>query len=126
MNTMKLYAPTVLRYALSLVMLWFGTQQFLNTQEYVGYVPDSIVAMLHTSAITLVHLNGIAELVLGTLLVFGIWTRWVAFLLALHLLDIMFTIGYGQIAVRDFGLAMALMVIFMNGPDPLTLDKPLA
>lgn len=125
MQKLKLYAPSVLRYSMSLVMLWFGTQQFINTADWIGYVPDSVIAMSHLSVTTLVHINGAAEIILGTLLLFGIWTRWAALLLTLHLLDIMYVVGYGEIAVRDFGLAMATFTIFMNGPDPLTVDKPL-
>ena len=120
MQKMKLYAPSVLRYAMSLVILWFGIQQFINTANWLGYIPDSIVAFTHLSRETIVYLNGAAEVILGTLLLFGIWTRWVALLLALHLLDIMYTVGYGEIAVRDFGLALATFVIFMNGPDMLS------
>lgn len=111
---------------MSLVILWFGIQQFINTANWLGYIPDSIVAITHLSRETIVYFNGAAELLLGTLLLFGIWTRWVAFLLALHLLDIMYTVGYGEIAVRDFGLALATFTVFMNGPDLLSYDnKPL-
>lgn len=119
MQTLKVYAPSVLRITMAVVILWFGAQQFINTANWLGYVPDSIISLTHLSRETIVYLNGTAELVLGTLLLFGIWTRWVAFLLALHLLDIMYTVGYGEIAVRDFGLAIATLVVWMNGPDML-------
>jgi uncharacterized membrane protein YphA (DoxX/SURF4 family) len=123
MQKLKLYAPSVLRYAMAIVILWFGSQQFINTANWLGYVPDSVVTMSHLSRETIVYLNGAAELILGVLLLFGIWTRWVALLLALHLLDIMFTVGYGEIAVRDFGLALATFVVFMNGSDMLCLHE---
>ena len=55
--------------------------------------------------------------IFGLLLLFGWQTRIVALLLALHLFDIMWTVGYGEIGVRDFGLAMGTLVVFMNGPD---------
>ena len=107
---------------MALVILWFGIQQFINTTNWLGYVPDSIVALTHLSRQAIVYLNGSAELILGFLLLLGIGTRWVALLLALHLLDIMYTVGYGEIAVRDFGLALATFVVFMNGPDLLSLS----
>jgi uncharacterized membrane protein YphA (DoxX/SURF4 family) len=125
MQKLKLYAPSVLRYSMSLVILWFGTQQFINTSNWLGYVPQSIVTLTHITTVTLVHINGGVEIILGILLLFGIWTRWVALLLALHLLDIMYVVGYGEIAVRDFGLALATFVVFMNGPDVFSLDHPL-
>ena len=113
------YAGSVLRYGLSVVFLWFSFEQFLHNQTWTAYIPDSIVAMTHLSANVLVFCNAVFELVFGLMLVFGVQVRLAALLLALHLFDIMYVVGYGEIGVRDFGLALATLVIFMNGPDEL-------
>ena len=34
----------------------------------------------------------------------------------------MYIVGYGEIGVRDFGLALATLVVFMNGPDILCVQ----
>lgn len=114
---LQVIAPTVLRIGMSMVILWFSIEQFLHTQAWTAYVPDYAVSMSHLSATTLVYFNASFELVFGLLLLFGILTRISALLLSLHLFDIMFVVGYGEIGVRDFGLALALLVVFMNGPD---------
>jgi len=114
-------APMVLRYAMSFVILWFSFQQFMNASAWTAYVPDSAVAMSHLSALNLVYFNALFELVFGICLTFGWYTRVSALLLALHLLDIMYVVGYGEIGIRDFGLAMGTLVIAMNGPDALCL-----
>jgi uncharacterized membrane protein YphA (DoxX/SURF4 family) len=114
---LKKYAPSMLRFGMSAVILWFSMEQFLHTAQWTAYVPDSIVALAHMSATMLVYGNAVFELVFGILLLFGIRTRIVALLLALHLFDIMWMVGYGEIGVRDFGLAIATLVITMNGPD---------
>ena len=119
----ELYAASVLRYGLAAVILWFSLAQFLHNSVWTAYIPDSIVSMTHLGAPVLVFLNATFELVFGILLVFGWQTRIVALLLALHLFDIMYVVGYGEIGVRDFGLAMATLVIFMNGPDPLCIQR---
>ena len=121
-KSLEKYSGTVLRFGISVVMLWFGTQQFLYTDHWTAYVPDSVVAMSGLSAVVFVHINAVFELVFGFLLVFGWQTRLCALLLTLHLLDIMWVVGYGEIGVRDFGLAVATFVIFMNGSDLLCLD----
>jgi hypothetical protein len=41
----------------------------------------------------------------------GIWTRWAALLLALHLAVITFDIGLSAIGVRDFGLTVATLAL---------------
>src|SRR5258706_214773 len=84
------YAASVLRYGMVAVILWFSLQQFFHADTWTAYVPDSAVAMTHLSAITLVYFNAVFELVFGVLLLFGWQTRIVAFLLALHLFDIMY------------------------------------
>ena len=119
----ELYAPSLLRYGMAAVILWFGLAQLTNTSQWTAYVPDSIVSMTGISAIVLVYFNAVFELVFGTLLLFGWQTRIVALLLALHLFDIMYVVGYGEIGVRDFGLAVATLVVSMNGSDMLCIKN---
>jgi uncharacterized membrane protein YphA (DoxX/SURF4 family) len=116
------YAPAVLRYGMAAVILWFSSQQFLHTDVWIAYIPDNVVTMTGMSAVKLVYINAVFELVFGLLMTFGFMTRISAFLLTIHLLDIMWVVGYGEIGVRDFGLAVATFAVFMNGPDNLCLD----
>lgn len=44
-------------------------------------------------------------------------------MLAVHLFNIMWMVGYGEIGVRDFGLAIATLVVFMNGSDAFCLQQ---
>jgi uncharacterized membrane protein YphA (DoxX/SURF4 family) len=119
---MKKHAPIVLRYGMALVILWFSSQQFLDATAWTAYVPDSAVALSHISAIYFVYFNAIFELVFGLMLLVGWQTRIAAILLALHLFDIMYVVGYGEIGVRDFGLTIAVLSVFLNGSDMLCLD----
>lgn len=122
-SRIEFYAPSVLRYGMTFVILWFSLQQFMHAAVWTAYVPDSAVTMTHMSAVSLVYVNAVIEGVLGLLLLFGWQSRIVALLLALHLFDIMYVVGYGEIGVRDFGLAVATLVVAMNGPDPLALSN---
>lgn len=115
-------APAMLRYGLALVVLWFSLQQFLYPSEWVAYIPDSVLNFTGTQATTVVFLNAIFEAVFGLLLLFGKYTRIAAFLLALHLFDIMWILGYGEIGVRDFGLGVALMSVAAYGPDIFAIE----
>ncbi|MDR3519922.1 MAG: DoxX family protein [Candidatus Pacebacteria bacterium] len=117
------YAPSLLRYGMAAVILWFSFAQFSNVKEWIAYIPDSIVAMTNINAIALVYMNATFELIFGVLLVFGWQTRIVALLLAAHLFDIMYVVGYGEIGVRDFGLAVGTLVVCMNGADALCIQQ---
>ncbi|MBX4212179.1 DoxX family protein [Candidatus Pacearchaeota archaeon] len=118
----KKYAPIILRIGISLVFLWFGSQQILHASDWVTWLP-SFINSLPMQPTTFVLFNGTFEVILGVLLILGIFTRVAAALLAIHLLGIAFSIGYNDVAIRDFGLFMACVAIFFYGPDDWCLKK---
>ena len=112
----------VLRIALSIVFLYFGSQQVLHTSDWAGFVPE-IATRFFLSANNIVMINGTVELILGIFLLIGIYTRVSAFILSIHLLVIALPMGLNPTAVRDFGLALATFVIFLNGTDNWCIDR---
>jgi uncharacterized membrane protein YphA (DoxX/SURF4 family) len=137
-NKYKEYAPIVLRLGLSLVFLWFGLTQLINPESFFGYIPDWItphsVEMIHEHPFQSAHnlpltphiiimANGAFETLFGLLLLVGLFTRISSLLLAAHLFFIMIGLGYNDIAVRDFGLVVATIAIFLLGPDKWCFDK---
>ncbi len=117
------YAPVVLRYGIAIVFLWFGFSQIKNPAAWTRMMPEYVSAMLPFSANTLIYMNGIFEIVFAILLLLGLYTRVVSFLLGLHLLHIISILGYGAIAARDLALAIATFAITLNGADEFCLDK---
>lgn len=122
LNTSK-YAPIITRYGMSLVFLWFGFTQVMGPESWTSLIPEFITNITHLSALTFVYLNGGMEIVLGLLLIIGIYTRISALILALHLLFITIDVGYNAIGIRDLGLTLATLSIFFNGPDFLCLEN---
>ena len=119
----KLSKP-LLRIGLSLVFLYFGFQQITSPNEWVSFVPDwALKFSFGLSANNIVMANAILELTLGIFLIIGLYTKFSALILSLHLFGIAFSMGINQIAVRDFGLAVATLVVFLNGMDSWCLDK---
>ena len=112
----------MLRIGMSLVFLWFGAQQFLSPEMWIGFIPQWVINLSPVGPVTLVHLNGALEIVFGTALILGLFTRVSALILALHMAHITLMVGYDSIGVRDFGLAVAGFAIFLNGADPFTFD----
>lgn len=120
---MKAFAPIILRIGLSLVFLWFGFEQVINTSMWTSLIPDWITAISGISSVSLVYFNGAFEIVFGLFLLVGFFTRATALLLALHMFHITLTVGYSSIGVRDFGLTMAAFSIFFYGVDSWCLDS---
>ena len=117
MKNISSYAPIVLRLGLTAVVLWFGTSQLINPNMWTGIVPQWATALSGMSAATIVHLNGWFEVITGLLLGVGIYTRWVALILAVHLLVIASGFGFNPIGVRDLGLTASMLALAMLGND---------
>ncbi|MDD5050701.1 MAG: DoxX family protein [Candidatus Pacebacteria bacterium] len=122
---MKKYAPLVLRIAISFVLLWFGTQQLLHPQMWVKILPPWTTS-LPFAPLTLIAINSWFEIIFGIALLVGFQTRIVALVLALHIFDIAYTLGYGSVAIRDVGLALATLSIAMADAPELSFDMFLA
>jgi uncharacterized membrane protein YphA (DoxX/SURF4 family) len=136
----KAYAAIVLRIGMSLVFLWFGFNQLINPESFLGYLPQWIIPhsayIIHEHAIQILHNlpsvahliimgNGIFETAFGLLLILGIYVRISALLLSMHMLFIMTMLGYNDIAVRDFGILVASATIFLNGNDKFCIENML-
>lgn len=121
MENAKKFSSTVLRLGLGLVVIWFGLQQIGNPEPWTGVLPDWTNS-LPISQINLVNLNAWFELITGTLLIVGFYTRTIALILSIHLLSIVSAIGYNATGVRDFGLAFAMFALFLQGAGAWSID----
>lgn len=113
----------VIRVGLSGVLLWFGAQQMLAPQDWVGYIPEELLALTPVGAQTWVLLNGSAEIAFGTLLFLGVFVRAAALVMGIHLALIAYSLGYTAVAVRDWGLAFALLGLALTGGGMLSAEQ---
>jgi len=111
----------ILRVSLALVFLYFGFSQVRDPGSWSTFVPD-FLKVSGISGNNVVIFNGILELVLGTFLIVGLYVRFSALILAVHLFGIAFSIGFSPLGVRDFGLAFATLALYFYGYDKYTLD----
>lgn len=119
---MKKFSPALLRVGLTMVFIWFGSNQLLNQAMWVGLIPKSLITLTGISAATFVTLNGIFEIVMAVLLAFGIGIRIVATLLFLHLITIIGDLGLNAIGIRDVGLMFAMLSVAFHGADDYSFD----
>ncbi len=115
----------ILRVSLALVFLYFGIMQIRDPGAWSGFVPDRF----HVSGISannIVIFNGFMEIVLGTFLIVGLYVRFAALVMSLHLFGIALSIGFSPLGIRDFGLAFATLALFFIGADRYTVDNKFA
>ena len=120
MNSREL-ANIILRVSLALVFIYFGFSQVRDPGAWSGFVPD-FLKVSGISGNNVVIFNGVLELILGTFLITGLYVRFSALILAVHLFGIAFSIGFSPLGVRDFGLAFATLALYFYGYDKYTLD----
>jgi uncharacterized membrane protein YphA (DoxX/SURF4 family) len=105
----------ILRYGLAITVGWFGVSQLMEPSQWIGYLPGWAFTQSVISTTTLVYMNGVVEVLLPLLLIFNQYSRAIAFLLAVHMVTIIFHLGYDEIAVRDFGILVGFVaLIFMS------------
>jgi len=121
LDSFKEYGPAVLRIAMALVFFWFAINQLIAPEDWTGYLPEFLANT--ANPVIFIYANAVFEIIFGTLLILGIYTRLAAFLLGIHLLGISITLGWTAVAIRDYGLALATLSIVLTGPDKLCLKK---
>lgn len=121
MKNLKEYSPILIRISISLVFLWFGLTNVFNPNYLLGYLPQ-FISFIPIQPLTLMLINGIFEIFFGTLLLIGFFTRFASIILTINLIPIIIGLGYNDIAIRDIGLALVTLSIFLHGPDKWCLD----
>jgi uncharacterized membrane protein YphA (DoxX/SURF4 family) len=125
MNTVKAkaYAPIVLRVGIAVVFMWFGYHQLINQTMWISLIPHWMISLTGMSARTIVIANGVFEVLMSLLLIFGYRLRTVGILLSLHLLMIICDVGLSAIGMRDVGLMFATISIALYGADAHSVDR---
>lgn len=101
---------TILRIGLGLVILWFGVEQILNPNSWIGYVPLWLDSLL--TATVVVYINGGFEIIASLLLIFNRFVKLSSLLLSIHLVLIIIELGYNATAIRDIGILVGLIALF--------------
>lgn len=117
---MSQHSLKILRYSLAFLFFWFGTQQLMNPEVWVVFLPEWL-GYIPIPAEIIIQLNGWMEVIFSVLLLLGVFTRAVAFILGVHLVGIAVSVG-GAIGVRDFVLGLSSIVLTFSKPDEWTVD----
>lgn len=114
------YAIPLLRYALALLFVTFGIEQLARPDYWIGYLPSWAAGL---PAETLILMNGTLDLLLGLLLALGIGTRIVAGIAFLHMAGTAASLGYNDVAIRDWALSLTALALALHGPDCWSLER---
>ncbi len=116
----KEYAPIFVRLGIGIVFLLFGFDQTFNPANWMAWTP-SFISFLSGNVFWL--FTGIFNMIVGFLLLIGLLTRLAGLLASLHLIGVIITLGYNDIAIRDFGLLLGAISVLLYGADKWCVDK---
>ena len=108
-------AYLIMRIAFTVAPILFGLDKFANvlTDDWTRYLSSEFNSLLPGSAATGMHLVGVVEIVAG--LIVAIRPREGALIVAAWLAGIILNLllvgGYGDIALRDFGLMLGALAL---------------
>lgn len=113
-NRFSKQGPLLLRVGLAFVFVFAGVAALSNPSNWIGYIPTWIQNTLPFPAEIFLKIHASADILIGVLLLFGVWIRWVALAGALFLLSIVIFYGIDEVTFRDIGLIGALLYIVVS------------
>ena len=105
----------LLRIAFTVAPILFGLDKFANvlTDDWTRYLSSEFNSLIPGSAADAMHLVGVVEIVAG--LVVAVMPRFGGYLVAAWLggiiLNLLLVGGYGDVALRDFGLMLGALTL---------------
>jgi len=108
-------AFVLLRIAFTVAPILFGLDKFANvlTNDWTRYLSSEFNSLLPGSAATGMHIVGVIEIVAGLVVLLA--PRFGGFLVAAWLggiiVNLLLVGGYGDIALRDFGLLLGALAL---------------
>jgi len=106
----------MLRIAFTVAPILFGLDKFAGilTDDWTKYLSTQFNDLIPGSAQTAMHMVGVVEIVAGLIVAFAprIGAPVVAAWLAGIILNLLLVGGYGDIALRDFGLMLGALTLF--------------
>ena len=111
----KRVATYVLIGSLVFVFGWFGIDKFRDPYFWSTYLPDWMEGLMNIPGTSWVVVIGLFELLLALLLLIPIrrLRRVAVTLMILHLIGILWQVGWNDIGVRDIGLAMSAAALLI-------------
>jgi len=107
-------AYKILRWGVAITFIWIAVLIFRAPDLWLGFMPLWMADSLAFLPFNPMYLAAGFDLLVGIFLIANRYTMIVSTLAALHLLGLVFMLGFGDISARDFGLMAATIAIFVQ------------
>lgn len=116
------YTSVLLRFGLGSVFLYFGIYEKLYKPDITRQIIDGLNINIPISLGLFIFLFGVLELVVGSFLVLGFYTRITALIASVMILGIILQFGYLNVPRDPALLAIALSLV-ITGSKKFSIDR---
>lgn len=113
---MKPSASLILRVGIGITFLWIGILIFRDPAGWASMIQPWAAAYIPGNIQTAMMQTAVLDMLIGVLLITGLWTGIAALIGALHLLVVLVTAGITDITARDIGLLAAAIALALQYP----------
>lgn len=108
---MKKTSLLALRFGLGLTFVWIGVLILKDPASWGSMVQPWALRLLPTPLVLMMQATALLDIVVGAMLLFGLWT-WAAAALGFgHIVAVLVSVGVNDTTVRDIGLAAASLAL---------------
>ena len=102
----------LLRTGLGLVFLLIAIDEIRKPLIWAAFIPLFLKNLLPFGVQYFIYFNALFEILISLSLFSGFLIKYTSILGALHMLVIVISLGFNDLAFRDFGLFMAFLAVF--------------
>lgn len=115
---MKASSSTILRVGVGISFLWIGILIYREPDGWGALIQPWAVHLIPGSIHAVMLQTATLDVLIGLLLVIGVWTWLGALLAAIHLLLVLTATGITDVTTRDIGLLAASIALMLEDPLP--------
>ncbi len=119
-NGVKITPALALRIGLGLGFVYVAVHMLSDPQSWLGFIPNWISKLIDPRIFLSLH-SGF-ELILGILLLIGVFPKITSLLSFFDMFAILIFYGVDSVTFRDFGLMMASLALFLLSREKTKID----
>ena len=111
---MSKLAHHILRIGLGIMFLWIGILIYRAPDAWANFIQPWAVNLLPESPHNIMVQTAFLDMAIGFFLLIGVYTWLIALVATFHLITILIASGIDDVTVRDIGLVVATLTLFLE------------
>ena len=114
---------TILRVGIGITFLWIGILIIRDPVGWGTFIQPWALKLIPGSVEAAMIQTAVLDMIVGFLLITGVWIWLASILGTFHLIVVFVTVGITDVTARDIGLLAASFALFLNSTKPAFLSR---